>query len=104
VQLLVVDGFLFAPFSDWERRDTLEVAEGRNDTGATSIAIQYPIKDWHPAIGDPTLVDAIYDRLVLNAYRLEMRGEYMRRKNAIKNGSPLEGKGNKRIVKSKTIN
>ena len=81
VQLLIVDDFLLMSLSEWERRDILELAEGRYDTGATVITSQCPIKDWHPAIGDPTLADAICDRLLHNAYRLELRGDSMRRRN-----------------------
>jgi len=80
VQLLLIDDFLLTPLSEWERRDILEVIEGRYDAGATVIASQCPIKDWHPAIGDPTLADAICDRLLHNAYRLELKGDSMRRK------------------------
>jgi DNA replication protein DnaC len=87
VQLLVVDDFLLTPLSEWERRDILEVAEGRYDTSATVIASQCTVKDWHPAIGDPTLADAICDRLLHNAYRLELRGDSMRRRDGAKNGT-----------------
>jgi len=82
VQLLIVDDFLLTALSEWERRDILEVVEGRYDVGATVFASQCPIKDWYPAIGDPTLADAICDRLLHNAYRLELRGDSMRRKDA----------------------
>jgi DNA replication protein DnaC len=57
----------------------LEVAEGRYDAGSTVFASQCPISDWHPAIADPTLADAICDRLLHNAYRIELRGDSMRR-------------------------
>ena len=48
--------------------------------GATIIASQCPIKDWHPNIGDPTMADAICDRLLHNAYKIDMRGDSMRTK------------------------
>jgi DNA replication protein DnaC len=90
VQLLIVDDFLLTPLSEWERRDILEVVEGRYDVGATVFASQCPVKDWYPAIGDPTLADAICDRLLHNAYRLELRGDSMRRKDGgpTKTGDP----------------
>ena len=88
VQLLVVDDFLLTPLSEWERRDILEVAEGRYEAGATVIASQCPIKDWYHAIGDQTLADAICDRLLHNAYRLELKGDSMRKKDASKTGNP----------------
>jgi DNA replication protein DnaC len=87
VQLLVIDDFLITPLSEWERRDILEVIEGRYDTGATIIASQCPIKEWYQAIGDPTLADAICDRLLHNAHRLELRGESMRRKEVMRTAS-----------------
>ena len=78
VQLLIIDDFLITPLSDWERRDLLEVVEDRYQAGATVIASQCPIGDWHPNIGDPTLADAICDRLLHNAYKVELRGDSMR--------------------------
>jgi DNA replication protein DnaC len=78
VQLLIIDDFLLTPLSDSERRDLLEVIEDRYQTGATVIASQCPVSDWHPNIGDPTLADAVCDRLLHNAYKIEMRGDSMR--------------------------
>jgi DNA replication protein DnaC len=80
VQLLIIDDFLLTQLSDSERRDLLEVIEDRYQAGATIVASQCPIKDWHPNIGDPTLADAICDRLLHNAYKIEMRGDSMRTK------------------------
>jgi DNA replication protein DnaC len=78
VQLLIIDDFLLTPLTDSERRDLLEVIEDRYQMGATIIASQCPISDWHPNIGDPTLADAVCDRLLHNAYKIEMRGDSMR--------------------------
>jgi DNA replication protein DnaC len=80
VQLLILDDFLLTPLSDMERRDLLEITEGRYDGGASVIASQCPIPDWYTAIGDPTIADAICDRLLHTAYRLELRGDSMRKK------------------------
>ena len=79
VQLLIIDDFLLTPLSDWERRDLLEIVEDRHQSGATVITSQCPVGDWHPNIGDLTLADAICDRLMHNAYRIELRGDSMRR-------------------------
>jgi DNA replication protein DnaC len=79
VQLLIIDDFLLTPLSDWERRDLLEIVEDRHQSGATVITSQCPVGDWHPNIGDPTMADAICDRLMHNAYRIELRGDSMRR-------------------------
>lgn len=80
VQLLIIDDFLLTPPSDWERRDLLEIVEERYQSGATIITSQCPIGDWYPNIGDPTMADAICDRLFHNAYRIELRGDSLRRK------------------------
>jgi DNA replication protein DnaC len=80
VQLLIIDDFLLTPLADSERSDLLEVIEDRYQAGATVIASQCPVKDWHPNIGDPTLADAICDRLLHNAYKVDMRGDSMRTK------------------------
>jgi DNA replication protein DnaC len=84
VQLLIIDDFLLTPLSDTERRDLLEVIEDRYQAGATIIASQCPISDWHPNIGDPTLADAVCDRLLHNAYKIEMRGDSMRTRRPMK--------------------
>jgi len=78
VQLLIIDDFLLTPLSEWEQKDLLEVIEDRYQLGSTVVASQCPIKDWHPNIGDPTLADAICDRLLHNAYKIELRGDSMR--------------------------
>jgi DNA replication protein DnaC len=78
VQLLIIDDFLLTPPTDMEQRDLLEVVEDRYQLGATVVASQCPIGDWHPNIGDPTLADAICDRLLHNACRIELRGDSMR--------------------------
>jgi len=94
VQLLIIDDFLLTPLSDSERRDLLEVVEDRYQTGATIIASQCPVSDWHPNIGDPTLADAVCDRLLHNAYKIEMRGDSMR------TGKPVTKSERKEIFES----
>lgn len=79
VQLLVIDDFLLAPLSGQERKDFLEIVEDRYRAGSTVITSQCPQKEWHAGIGDPTLADAILDRLVHNAYKFALRGPSMRR-------------------------
>ena len=81
--LLVLDDWGLTPMTDSQRRDLLELLEDRYGRRATIITSQLPIADWHESIGDPTLADAILDRVVHNAYKLELKGESMR-KNAIK--------------------
>lgn len=81
-RLLIIDDFLLTPPSDWERQDLLEIVEDRYKVGATVITSQCPIGDWHPNIGDPTLADAICDRLFHNAYKIELRGDSMRKNHS----------------------
>jgi DNA replication protein DnaC len=104
VQLLVLDDFLLTPLSEWERRDLVEIVEGRYDTSATVVGSQCPISDWHPAIGDPTMADAICDRLLHNACRIELRGDSMRRKHreSTPDVNTITEKGEKGKLKNQT--
>jgi DNA replication protein DnaC len=97
-QLLVIDDFLLTPLTDWERRDFMEVVEDRYELGSTIIASQRPIGDWHPNIGDPTLADAICDRLLHNSYRIELRGDSLRRPTG--NNLPV---GNRQSAKKEAL-
>lgn len=81
--LLVLDDWGLAPLTDPERRDLLEVIEDRHNIGSTLIASQLPIENWHDHIGDPTIADAILDRLVHNAHRLNLKGGTMRKKSRL---------------------
>ncbi len=76
--LLVIDDWLLAPLKAPERRDLLEVIEDRYERKATLIATQLPVTEWHGVIGDPTLADAICDRLVHRAHRIALKGPSMR--------------------------
>ncbi len=78
-QMLIVDDFLLTPLNVQERKDFLEIVEDRYRAGSTVVTSQCPIKEWHGAIGDPTLADAILDRLVHNAYKFALRGASVRR-------------------------
>jgi DNA replication protein DnaC len=87
--VLVLDDFLIAPMKDAERRDLLEVLEDRYDHSSTIITSQVPTKTWHEMLSDPTIADAICDRLVHNAHVLTLRGQSMRRKKGLApNDSP----------------
>lgn len=84
MDVLVVDDWAMAPLSDIERRDFLEICEDRYQIRSTILTSQLPVAQWHAQIGDPTLADSILDRLVHNAYRVEMQGESMRKKRGVK--------------------
>lgn len=83
VDVLVLDDFLLNPMTDVERRDLLEVIEDRYDRTSTVITTQVPTKSWHEALSDPTIADAICDRLVHNAHVLKLGGPSIRRKKAL---------------------
>lgn len=78
VQLMIIDDLLLTPLSDMERRDLMELIEDRYGSAAVVIASQCPTKDWHQNIGDPTIADAICDRLLHNAYKITLRGNSIR--------------------------
>lgn len=77
--LLILDDWGLSPIEPPQARDLLEVVDDRAENRSTLVASQLPVETWHAVIRDPTLADAILDRLVHSAYRLEMRGESMRK-------------------------
>ena len=80
--ILVLDDFGLAPLNQEQRHDLLEILEDRNSIKSTLVTSQLPEEHWHEQIGDPTLADAILDRLVHAAYRIKLKGESMRKKKA----------------------
>lgn len=86
IDLIVIDDWGIAPLSDEHRRDLLEILDDRYDRGATLVASQFPVKKWHAYLDDPTVADAILDRLIHNAYRITLDGETMRKKQLTKSG------------------
>lgn len=86
--VLLLDDLGVAPLTDEHRRDFLEIIDERHGKRSTIVTSQLPVKLWHEAIGDKTLADAILDRLVHNAYKIELKGESMRK---LKNQPIKEG-------------
>jgi DNA replication protein DnaC len=84
IDILVLDDFAMAPLKDSERRDFLELCDDRYQRRSMILTSQLPLAHWHEQIGDPTLADSILDRLVHNAYRIELNGESMRKKRGRK--------------------
>ncbi|MFH0303451.1 IS21-like element helper ATPase IstB, partial [Bradyrhizobium sp. 31Argb] len=82
VQLLILDDWGLSVLTVAERRDLLEILEDRHGRASTIVTSQLPVDSWHEVIGDPTLADAVLDRLVHNAHRLQLAGESMRKRNA----------------------
>jgi len=77
--LLMLDDFGLAPLADEVKRDLLEILDDRYDRRSTLITSQLPVDQWHAYLADPTLADAILDRLVHNSYRLALTGASMRK-------------------------
>lgn len=92
LDVLVLDDLLIAPLKDTERRDLLEVLEDRYDQRSTVVTSQVPTKSWHEMLGDPTVADAICDRLVHNAHVVSLKGSSIRKKKGLE-GKNTEEKG-----------
>ena len=82
VQVLILDDWGLAPLNAEQRRDLLEIMDDRHGKGSTIVTSQVPVDHWHEVIGDPTIADAILDRLVHNAHRLMLKGESLRKQAA----------------------
>jgi DNA replication protein DnaC len=80
--LLVIDDWGLKKFIKEQSHDLLEILEDRHRLRSTLITSQVPVDHWHEIVGDPTLADAILDRLVHNAYRINLKGESMRKKKS----------------------
>ncbi|UPT87145.1 IS21-like element helper ATPase IstB [Bradyrhizobium barranii subsp. apii] len=81
-QVLILDDWGLSVLTAAERRDLLEILDDRHGRSSTIVTSQLPVDTWHEVIRDPTLGDAILDRLVHNAHRLQLAGESMRKRNA----------------------
>jgi DNA replication protein DnaC len=80
VQLLILDDWGTHSLTDQQRLDLLEIFEERYQRKSTMITAQLPVSGWHEMIGEPTIADAILDRIIHNAHRIELKGDSMRRK------------------------
>jgi DNA replication protein DnaC len=85
MDVLLIDDFALAPLQEPERRDLLEILEDRYGTRSTMITSQLPPAQWHDFIGEPTLADAICDRLLHNAHRIVLQGPSRRKEAALDN-------------------
>ncbi len=81
-QLLILDDWGPDRLTASQRRDLMEIVEDRYQAGSTIITSQLPLSTWHDVIGEPTFADAILDRIVHNAYRLELSGQSLRKTKA----------------------
>ena len=79
IDVLVIDDLAIRPLTLSQAADLLEVIEDRSQRRSTVVTSQLPLAHWHEVLGDPTLADAILDRLTHNAHRIELRGDSLRR-------------------------
>ena len=82
VDVLILDDWGLSRLIAEQRRDLLEIMEDRHNNRSTIVTSQLPLEKWHNSIGDPTLADAILDRLVHNAYKINLKGESMRKRKS----------------------
>ena len=78
IRLLIIDDWGPEPFTPDQRRDLLEIIDDRYDRGSLLITSQVPVNRWHEVIGDPTLADAILDRVTHRAHRIDLKGPSLR--------------------------
>jgi DNA replication protein DnaC len=91
MELLVLDDWGTAALAPEQCRELLEILEDRYQRRSTLVASQLPIANWHEYLGDPTLADAVLDRLVHNAHTITLKGESMRKRNKPLPAGPQEG-------------
>jgi DNA replication protein DnaC len=78
IDILAIDDWGVAPMGDRERRHLLEVLEDRNQMRSTVITSQFPISTWHEVVASPTLADAVVERILTRAHRIELQGDSIR--------------------------
>src|SRR6202051_2881759 len=88
-RLLIIDDWGPEPLNAEQRRDLLEIVDDRDGKGSLLITSQVPVVRWHEIIGDPTLGDAILDRVIHRAHRIELKGESLRKRQALTTAESL---------------
>ena len=78
IDVLVIDDWAMGALAEPERRDFCEICEDRYQVRSLNLTSQLPVARWHEQIGDPTVADGMFERLVHNAHRIEMRGDSTR--------------------------
>ncbi len=86
VELLILDDWGLATLTPDQGRDLLEIVDDRHGRGSTIVTSQMPVEHWHETIANPTVADAILDRLVHNAHRLTLKGDSLRKAAARRSG------------------
>lgn len=83
IKLLILDEYLLFPLKESEARDLLEIVEARHKVASTIFCSQFAVAGWYAKIGEPTLADAICDRIVHNSYTIKIEGNSMRKRKSI---------------------
>lgn len=86
--LLIIDDWGMEKLKEAQYRDLLEILDDRHGLGATLVTSQFPVDLWHDTIGNPTVADAILDRLIHKAHRIELKGPSMRSTKKTPHGKP----------------
>lgn len=94
--VIILDDFGLYPFDTQSRLFLLEIMEDRHGRKSTIISSQFPVKNWHEVIGEPTIADAICDRIIHSAFRIELKGESVRKKYGKNNQLRSKEKSKKR--------
>lgn len=89
LDLLILDDWGPEPLEADQRRDLLEIVEDRYEARSIIVTSQLPVDRWYEIIGNPTIADAILDRLVHNAYRIELKGESLRKQKQPPQDKPV---------------
>jgi DNA replication protein DnaC len=82
-KLLIIDDWGPEPLTVEQRRDLLEIADDRYEKGSLLVTSQIPVSRWHELVGDPTIGDALLDRIVHRAHRIELKGPSLRKRQAV---------------------
>ena len=88
--ILLIDDFGIQPLDAQSRSALMEIIEDRHGKSSTIITSQVPVSKWHEIIGEQTIADAILDRIVHDAHRIEMKGDSLRKKKQVKNEDEIE--------------
>lgn len=82
IDLLIIDDWGPEKLDDGQRRDLLQIVEDRHQRRSTLITSQLPVDRWYDIIGNPTIADAVLDRLIHDAYRIDLVGESLRKRRS----------------------
>ena len=82
IDLMILDDWGLSVLNDQQRHDLLEIIDDRHNRSSTIITSQLPMEKWHAVVGDPTIADAILDRVIHNAYTLNLKGDSVRKKHS----------------------